>query len=171
MERFGIDAVYGMHNLPGLPVGHVGLRPGPIMAATDEFEVSLRGPGEPCRPAPRGGRSDPGGGDLGAGAAADRGAQRRPFGFLVLSVTRFHSGFARNIIPDEALISGTVRSLTAATRDLAERRIGAIASAVAAAHGASAEVVYKRNYPVTVNDRARPLSAPPWRARSAARAR
>ncbi|KQQ81301.1 M20 aminoacylase family protein [Aureimonas sp. Leaf324] len=152
MERFGIEAVYGMHNLPGLPVGQIALRPGPIMAATDEFEIAIRGKASHAALPHEG--ADP----ILAGAALVQALQQisarnvDPLDSLVLSVTRFHSGFARNIIPDEAQVSGTVRSLTAASQDLAERRIEAIAKGVAAAHGASASVVYKRNYPVTVND-------------------
>ncbi|WP_294645483.1 M20 aminoacylase family protein [uncultured Aureimonas sp.] len=152
MERFGIEAVYGMHNLPGLPVGQIALRPGPIMAATDEFEIAIRGKASHAALPHEG--ADP----ILAGAALVQALQQisarnvDPLDSLVLSVTRFHSGFARNIIPDEAQVSGTVRSLTAGSQDLAERRIEAIAHGVAAAHGASASVVYKRNYPVTVND-------------------
>ncbi|WP_279480776.1 M20 family metallopeptidase [Aureimonas sp. SK2] len=152
MERFGIEAVYGMHNLPGLPVGRMAMRPGPIMAATDEFEVTIRGRASHAALPHEG--SDP----ILAGAALVQALQQiparnvDPLDSLVLSVTKFHSGFARNIIPDEAQISGTVRSLTTASRDLAQRRIGAISDAIAAAHGAGASVAYKRNYPVTVND-------------------
>lgn len=152
MERFGIEAVYGMHNLPGLPVGQIALRPGPIMAATDEFEIAIRGKASHAALPHEG--ADP----ILAGSALVQALQQisarnvDPLDSLVLSVTRFHSGFARNIIPDEAQVSGTVRSLTAASQDLAERRIEAIAKGVAAAHGANASVVYKRNYPVTVND-------------------
>lgn len=152
MERFGIEAVYGMHNLPGLAVGRIALRPGPIMAATDEFEVTIRGRASHAALPHEG--ADP----ILAGAALVQALQQiaarnvDPLDSLVLSVTRFHSGFARNIIPDEAQLSGTVRSLTAASQDLAERRIGAIAHGIASAHGATATVSYKRNYPVTVND-------------------
>ncbi|RIX98419.1 amidohydrolase [Aureimonas flava] len=152
MDRFGIEAVYGMHNLPGLPVGHMAMRPGPIMAATDEFEVTIRGRASHAALPHEG--SDP----ILAGAALVQALQQiaarnvDPLDSLVLSVTRFHAGFAHNIIPDEAKLFGTVRSLSASSRDLAERRIGAIAEGVASTHGARATVVYTRNYPVTVND-------------------
>ncbi|WP_182085108.1 M20 aminoacylase family protein [Aureimonas sp. ME7] len=151
MDRFGIEAVYGMHNLPGLPVGHFAMRPGPIMAATDEFHIALAGRASHAAIPQQG--VDP----ILAGAALVQALQQvsarnvDPLDSLVLSVTQFHSGFARNIIPGEAEISGTVRSLTEASQDLAERRIGEIAQGIAAAHGAIAELTYKRNYPVTVN--------------------
>lgn len=151
MERFAIDEVYGMHNIPGLPLGHFAIRKGPIMAATDEFSVTIHG---------RGGHAaiphqsiDP----IVAGAALVQALQQiasrntDPLLSLVVSVTQFHSGFAHNIIPESAVVSGTVRSLTEATRDMAEARIGAIAAGIASAHGATADVRYNRNYPVTFN--------------------
>ncbi|MBC8130815.1 MAG: amidohydrolase, partial [Rhizobiaceae bacterium] len=151
-ERFGIDSVYGMHNIPGLPLGHFAIRPGPIMAATDEFVVTIEG---------RGGHAaipqqsiDP----ILAGSALVQSLQQiasrntDPLASLVVSVTQFHSGFAHNVIPESARVSGTVRSLTADMRDMAESRIRDIARGIADAHGASSTVVYNRNYPVTHND-------------------
>ena len=152
LERFGIEEVYGMHNLPGLPVGTFAINPGPIMAATDEFSIELHG---------RGGHAaiphqtrDP----ILAGSALVQALQQivsrnvDPLDSLVVSVTQFHSGFARNVLPESATVSGTVRSLRHATQDFAETRIGEIAAGIAAAHGLSAESRYIRNYPVTQND-------------------
>lgn len=151
-ERFPATRVYGMHNLPGLPVGQFATRPGPIMAATDEFQITLNG---------RGGHAalphlarDP----VLAGAALVQSLQQivargtDPLDSLVLSVTQFHAGFVHNVIPDEATISGTVRSLRSATRDHAEARIREIAAGTAAAFAMEARVDYDRNYPVTVNE-------------------
>lgn len=151
MERFGITKVFGMHNLPGLPVGQFAIRKGPIMAATDIFDIALKG---------RGGHAamphqtiDP----IVAGAAivssmqsiASRNAN--PLQSVVVSVTKFIAGSAYNIIPETVELAGTVRTLSPEMRDLAEARINEIVHGVATAHGVEASVNYLRNYPVTFN--------------------
>ena len=151
-ERFPCERVFGLHNLPGVPVGAFALRPGPIMAATDEFVVTIRG---------RGGHAaipqqtlDP----VLAAAALTQSLQQivsrnaDPLDNVVVSVTQIHAGQAHNVIPEEAVVSGTVRTLRAETRNMAEKRLSEIADGIARAHGAQAECVYRRNYPVTVND-------------------
>jgi hippurate hydrolase len=151
MERFGIDEVYGMHNLPGLDVGRFAIRSGPIMAATDEFDIRILG---------RGGHAakphdsvDP----IVVGSLVVQALQSivsrsvDPLESVVVSVTQFHAGRAYNVIPGSAELAGTVRTLTDAMRDHAEARLRAIASGIAAAHGAKVEVGYHRNYPVTKN--------------------
>ncbi|WP_102960877.1 M20 aminoacylase family protein [Mangrovicella endophytica] len=152
LERFPIERVYGMHNLPGLPVGQFAIRPGPIMAATDEFQITIRGRGVHAALPHKG--VDP----ILAGAALVQALQSiaarsaDPLDSVVVSVTQFHAGFTHNVIPDTAVISGTVRSLAPAVRDLAEARIRAISRGICEAHGAEADVHYDRNYPVTFND-------------------
>ncbi len=151
MTRFGIDEVYGMHNLPGLPVGQFALRPGPIMAAADQFRIEIEG---------RGGHAaaphqtvDP----LLVGAHIVTLAQSivarnvDPLDSCVVSVTQFQAGTALNAIPQTAKLGGTTRSLTPAMRDLAEQRLRTIMDGVAAAHGATATLHYTRGYPVTIN--------------------
>ncbi|UDL94093.1 M20 family metallopeptidase [Lichenihabitans sp. PAMC28606] len=151
MARFGIDEIYGMHSLPGLPVGHFALRPGPIMAAADRFEIRLDG---------RGGHAanphlciDP----VLAGAQITTALQMivarnvDPLDACVVSVTQFNAGSAGNAIPQSARLGGTVRSLKAETRVLAERRLREIVAGVAAASGVDATVNYAHGYPVTVN--------------------
>ncbi len=116
MERFGIAEVYGMHNLPGMPVGSFGTRPGPIMAATDEFNITVKG---------RGGHAalphktvDP----IVIGAQVVSALQTivsrvaDPIASLVVSVTKFNAGFAHNVIPETAQLAGTVRTLSAEMR-------------------------------------------------------
>lgn len=151
MQRFGIDEIYGMHNMPGLPVGQFSIRPGPIMAATDEFEIRVVGHGgHAAKPHVT---IDP----ILIGTQIVQALQSiasrsvDPLDAVVVSVTTFHAGRAHNIIPSAATLGGTVRSLSAAVRDLAERRIREIAEGVALAHGGKAEVAYHRNYPVTIN--------------------
>ncbi|MBW8285877.1 MAG: amidohydrolase [Rhizobium sp.] len=151
MERFAIEEVYGMHNMPGQPVGTFSIRKGGIMAAPDKFFITVKGRGghaaEPHK------AIDP----ITIGAQivtnlqliASRNAN--PLRSVVVSVTRFNAGTTHNIIPEEASLAGTVRSLDEAVRDLAEARIRDIARGIASANGAEADVVYERACPVTVN--------------------
>lgn len=151
MERFGISSVYGMHNLPGLAVGEFAIRKGPIMAATDEFIITIRGKsGHAALPH---NTIDPivTGSAIVAGLQTIASRNADPLASVVVSVTKFNSGFAHNIIPDEAKLAGTVRSLTPAIRDLAERRLDEVARGIATAHGAEIDIRYIRNYPVTFN--------------------
>ncbi|WEX89306.1 M20 family metallopeptidase [Sinorhizobium garamanticum] len=151
MERFAIAEVYGMHNMPGMPVGHFGSRIGPIMASTDEFTITING---------RGGHAaqphktiDP----IVVGAQIVNALQTiasrtvDPLGSVVVSVTKFNAGFAHNVIPEQAVLAGTVRTLMPEVRDTGEARIRQIAESIAGAYGATVNVWYGRNYPVTVN--------------------
>lgn len=152
MERFGIQEVYGMHNMPGRPVGEFAIRTGSLLAAADLFSISVTG---------RGGHAaqphntvDP---VLAASAivmALQSIASRNvdPLGSAVVSVTSFRTpSEASNVIPESVELRGTARSLDPAVQDLVEARMGAIVTSVAAAYGAEARLDYVRNYPATVN--------------------
>ncbi|GES47227.1 amidohydrolase [Rhizobium dioscoreae] len=151
MERFQIAEVYGMHNMPGLPVGHFAIRKGAIMAATDEFTVSIKGVGGHAAMPHK--TIDP----IAIGAQivsnlqliASRSAD--PLKSVVVSVTTFNAGNAHNVIPNDASFTGTVRTLDPEMRDLAEQRFKQIVTGIAASHGAEAEIEFHRNYPVTFN--------------------
>lgn len=151
MERWGIQEVYGMHNLPGIPLGHFATRPGAIMASTDEFNIDILG---------RGGHAamphtanDP----IIIGTTLVQALQTivartvDPVHSAVVSVTKFNAGNAHNIITDTAQIGGTVRTLDAGVRDLVEKRISQIADGIAQAYEAEIKVRYRRSYPVTHN--------------------
>ena len=151
MARFGIQEVYGMHNMPGLPVGQFAIRKGPIMAATDGFVLKLEG---------RGGHAakpnetiDPIVGACQIVSALQTIASRNadPLDSVVVSVTTFHAGDAFNVIPQTVEIKGTVRSLTPAMRDLAEKRFREIVAGTSQAFGLSHTLDYQRGYPVTFN--------------------
>jgi hippurate hydrolase len=151
MDRWNIQQVYGMHNMPGLPVGAFVTRPGPIMASTDEFTIEVVGRGgHAARPHDT---VDPIVVASEIVQALQTIASRAvdPVEPVVVSVTRFHAGNAHNVIVPTAQLAGTSRTLTPQTRDLVEARIRRIAEGVAAAHGATATVGYNRNYPVTRN--------------------
>ncbi|MBN8951747.1 MULTISPECIES: M20 aminoacylase family protein [unclassified Rhizobium] len=151
MERFEIAEVYGMHNMPGLPVGHFAIRKGAIMAATDEFTVSIKGVGGHAAMPHM--TIDP----IAIGAQivsnlqliASRSAN--PLKSVVVSVTTFNAGNAHNVIPNDASFAGTVRTLDPEMRDLAEQRFKQIVTGIATSHGAEVEIEFQRNYPVTFN--------------------
>ena len=159
MERFGIEEVYGMHNMPGLPVGQFAIRKGAIMAATDEFTVTVKG---------RGGHAAQPNRTIDPIVIATQIitnlqmiASRNvdPLRSVVVSVTKFNAGFAHNVIPNEATFAGTVRTLDEAVRDQAESRFRQIVSGIAATHDAEAEIAFHRNYPVTSNHEAETVHA------------
>ncbi|MXN64874.1 amidohydrolase [Stappia sp. GBMRC 2046] len=152
MTRFGIQEVYGMHNMPGAPVGTFAIRPGPLMAAADRLNIEVEGKG--CHAAkPHEGIDT----ILVASqiinslqSIASRNAD--PLESVVVSITMFNAGFTDNVIPQTATLRGTVRTLTPEMRDMAEERVKRIATSVAEAYGATATVNYRRDYPVTVNN-------------------
>jgi len=151
-QQFPVDAVFGMHNWPGLPAGQFAVHSGPVMACADQFDIVLRGHGAHAA-MPQQGR-DP----LLAGAALVQALQsivsRRvdPLESAVLSVTRFFAGGeAYNIIPAEARIGGTVRAFKPEVEDLIETAMESLCTGVASAHGVQASLDYRRGYPPTVN--------------------
>ncbi len=147
-----VEQMFGQHGWPRIPLGMVGTRVGPLLAATDSFDVVIRGVGSHAAWPHIG--ADP---IIAASAvvgALQTIASRNvgPLESVVVSVTQIKAGTTHNIIPDEAYLGGTVRTLKAEVQDLAERRLGEIARGVAQAHGCTARVDYRRGYPATVND-------------------
>lgn len=151
MDRFGIAEVYGVHNLPSLPVGQFAMCKGPIMAATDEFDLSIKGRGGHAAQPHR--TIDPilAGSQLHIAIQSIVSRNIDPLDSLVISITKFNAGEAYNVIPETAKLSGTVRTLSKETRAYAEKRIRDAAAGIAAVTGAEISVRYKNNYPVTYN--------------------
>ncbi len=155
MERFGVQEVYGMHNMPGIPVGHFAIRPGPMMAAADRFVITIEGKGgHAARPHDC---IDPVVVSAHVITALQTVASRNadPLDSVVVSVCSVKAGDTFNVIPQTVTLLGTVRTLSPEVRDLAETRIRAITEGVCTALGAKAEVDYSRGYPVTMNDPAK----------------
>jgi hippurate hydrolase len=151
MDRFGITEVYGMHNMPGLPVGQFAIRRGPLMAAADRFTIEIEGKGAHAAKPHEG--IDP---ILVAShviAALQSIVSRNadPLESSVVSVTSFHGGSAFNIIPSKVELKGTVRTLKPEVQDLVEERFRKIVANVCEAFGARVELDYWRGYPVTFN--------------------
>ncbi len=152
ITRWGIQEVYGMHNMPGMPVGHFAIRPGAMMAAADQFDIVVTGKGghaakpHDCV-------------DTTVVAAhiivalqtiASRNVD--PLKQVVVSVCTVQTdSTAHNVIPQVVKLKGTVRTMDAKVQNFVETRIGQIVEGTALALGARAEVNYARGYPVTVN--------------------
>lgn len=152
MDRWGIQEVYGMHNIPGIPVGHFAIRPGAMMAAADTVDIIITGKGghaakpHDCI-------------DTTVVAAhvivalqtiASRGVD--PLKQVVVSICNvITDSTAHNVIPQVVKLKGTVRTMDFAVQDYTERRVHEIVEGVALALGAKAEVTYQRGYPVTMN--------------------
>jgi len=158
-EKLPVDTVYGMHNWPGMRVGTFAVKPGPMMGASDDFDLLIAG---------RGGHGamphlciDP----VAIGAEIVGAFQTivsrttHPVDSVVVSVTNFHAGEAYGVIPETALLRGTVRTFRTDVQDAAEAAMRRIADGISAAHGASAELTYVRRYPATINHEAEAMIA------------
>ena len=151
MERFGIDAVYGMHNQPGMPLGHFGLRTGPMLAASDMLTITIDGKGGHAAKPHKCIDTVLVAAHIITALQSIPSRNVDPLEASVISICMVSAGNAGNVIPDRVVLSGTVRSLKAGVRDLLEERITALCQGVAASLGARAVVDYHRGYPVTSN--------------------
>ena len=150
-DRFPVDAIYGVHNMPGVPAGEITVSPGPVMAAADQFSVTVKG---------RGGHGamphlavDP----VVAAAAMINGLQSlvsraaNPHETLVVSVTKIHGGDAFNVIPDSVTFGGTVRYFDLDLGQKNMERMTKMVEGIAEGHGVGVEVTYDHGYPPTTN--------------------
>jgi amidohydrolase len=151
MDRWNIQEVYGMHNMPGIPVGQFAIRPGPLLAASDRIHIEVRAKG--------GHASRPHecidavlvGSQIVVAMHSVVSRNIDPLQSGVISLCMFHAGEAVNVMPETAVLAGTARSLTPAVRDTLGRRVIEVAEATARMHGAAAKAIYERGYPVTYN--------------------
>jgi amidohydrolase len=150
-DRYPMEAVYGMHNIPGMPVGTFAVKPGPMMAAFDIFELVVTG---------KGGHAamphltiDP----IVVGTKIVEAYQSivsrsiDPQDPVVLSVTQFHAGDAYNVIPNKVSISGCTRCFSKRVQEKLEAQMKQVATEICRAYGATCEFKYERRYPPTVN--------------------
>lgn len=150
-ERFPVDAAFALHNWPGLEVGHLAVHPGPMMAGADLFEIRVRGQGAHAA-MPHQGRDA-----VLAGATLVQTLQSlvarnvNPQDAAVVSVTRFQAGHGDNVLPDEAVLGGTVRMLDAGVRELLRAGLERVCRGVAAAHEVDVILDFKPGYPPTLN--------------------
>jgi hippurate hydrolase len=152
MDRFGIQEVYGMHNWPGMPAGSFAIRPGAFFAAADQFEMVIEGKGGHAAKPDETVDTTVVASHIVIALQTIASRNVSPVEQVVVSVTSFEtSSNAFNVIPQTVHLRGTVRTMSAHTRDLAERRLSEIAEGTAIAFGAVADVTYHRRYPVMVN--------------------
>ncbi len=153
-EKFPVESVYGMHNMPGIPVGEFAIRPGPIMASFDIFEITLKGIGTHAALPNLGRDAIVAGSHLVSALQTIASRTVSPFDAAVVSVTQMHSGDTWNVIPEEAVIRGTTRAFKEEVQDHMEAEIRRIADGVAKTFDVKADVHYERRYPPTINDAA-----------------
>lgn len=150
-DKCPMDAVYGMHNWPGLAAGQFGVTPGPMMASSNEFEVIVKGKGSHAAQPHK--SVDP----IMVAIQIAQSWQtivtrnKSPIDSAVLSITQIHAGSATNIIPDSANLIGTVRTFSDDVLDMIEHRMRCIAEHTATAFDASVDFRFHRNYPALVN--------------------
>ncbi len=153
-DRFPCEAIFGMHNRPGLAVGKFQIRTGPMMAGGAYFDIAVTGRGA------HGARPEAGIDPVIIASHITTALQTivsrnvRPLDTAVLSVTQIHAGDAYNVIPEQAFIRGTARAFAPETLALIEQNMGRIASGVASGFGATAELDFRILFPPLVNDAA-----------------
>jgi amidohydrolase len=150
-ERFPMEAVYGMHNWPGIKAGSFGVVAGPMMASSNEFRVVVKGKGAHAAQPHRGIDPVMVAVQIAQGWQTIISREKNPLDTAVLSITQIHAGSATNVIPDEAVMIGTVRTFSTDVLDLIERRMREIAQGLAAGFNATVDFSFKRNYPPLVN--------------------
>ncbi len=149
---FPMQAVFGMHNTPGMPVGSFGVAQGPAMASSNTFRIVITGVGahaarphmgvDPLMPALQ----------LGLGLQSIISRNHNPLDpAAVLSLTQLHAGSADNVIPETAELRGTVRTFSEAALDMIEKRIGELTHSICAAFNCQVDFTFNRQCPPVVN--------------------
>ena len=150
-EQFPVEAVFGMHNWPGIPPGSMAVSPGPVMASSNEFKITIHG---------KGGHAAMPSNCIDPVPIACQMVQafqtiitrnKKPIDAGVISVTMVHTGEATNVVPDHCELQGTVRTFSTEVLDLIERRMRQVAEHTCAAHEATCTFEFERNYPPTIN--------------------
>ena len=150
-RQFPMDAVYGLHNWPGIPVGEMAITSGPVMAGTCVFEISVRGHGCHAAMPHQGVDTVLVASQLVLALQAIVARNVHPCESAVVSVTQIHAGEACNVIPDDAVLRGTIRSFKPEVQELVERAIERICAGIASTYAAQIAVRYDQRYPPTVN--------------------
>jgi len=153
-EKFPMEAIFGIHNWPGMQVGQFALKSGPVMAGSNEFRVTIRGKGSHAALPHLGLDPVPVACQMVQAFQTIVTRNKRPIDTAVISVTMIHAGEATNVVPEDCEIQGTVRTFTTEVLDLVERRMKQIAESTCAAFEVGCEFEFKRNYPPTVNHEA-----------------
>ena len=151
LERFPMEAIFGMHNWPGLAAGQFAVREGPVFASSNEFRITIRGKGSHAAMPHLGVDPVPVACQMVQAFQTILTRNKRPIDTGVISVTMIEAGEATNVVPDHCVLQGTVRTFTTEVLDLIERRMRTVAESTCAAFDAGCEFVFERNYPPTIN--------------------
>ena len=151
LERFPMEAIFGMHNWPGLKAGQFAVREGPVFASSNEFRITIRGKGSHAAMPHLGVDPVPVACQMVQAFQTIVTRNKRPIDTGVISVTMIEAGEATNVVPDHCVLQGTVRTFTTEVLDLIERRMRTVAEATCVAFDAGCEFVFERNYPPTIN--------------------
>ena len=153
-RQFPMDAVYGLHNWPGIPAGEMAIMPGPVMAGTCAFEIKVRGHGCHAAMPNQGVDTLVVASQLVLALQSVVSRNLHPCESAVVSVTQIHGGEAFNIIPDDAVLRGTIRTFKPEVQTLVEQAIERLCSGIANAFGAQIDAHFDLRYPPTVNSAA-----------------
>ena len=150
-DQFPMEAIFGVHNWPGLAVGQFAIKNGPCFASSNEFRITIRGKGSHAAMPNLGLDPVPVACQLVQAFQTIITRNMRPIDAGVISVTMIHTGEATNVVPDACEIQGTVRTFTLEVLDLIEQRMQQITQHTCAAFGVGCEFEFSRNYPPTIN--------------------
>ena len=150
-ERFPVEAVFGMHNWPGMRAGTFAVSPGPVMASSNEFEITIHGKGSHAALPHNGIDPVPIACQMVLAFQTIISRNKKPIDAGVISVTMMHTGEATNVVPDQCELQGTVRTFSVQVLDMIERRMREVAEHTCAAFGAHCDFALHRNYPPTIN--------------------
>ena len=154
LEQFPMQAVFGMHNWPGMKMGQFAVSPGPVMASSNEFKITIHGKGGHAAMPHTGIDPVPIACQMVQAFQTIISRNKKPVDAGVISVTMIHTGEATNVVPDSCELQGTVRTFTLEVLDMIEARMKQVAEHTCAAHEATCDFEFVRNYPPTVNSAA-----------------
>ena len=150
-EQFPMEAVFGMHNWPGMPAGCFAVSPGPVMASSNDFTITIHGKGSHAAMPHMGIDPVPIAAQMVQAFQNIISRNKKPIEAGVISVTMIHAGEANNVVPDSCELQGTVRTFSIEVLDLLESRMRQVAENICAAFDATCEFELNRNYPPTIN--------------------
>ena len=150
-EQFPMEAVFGMHNWPGMPAGCFAVSPGPVMASSNDFTITIHGKGSHAAMPHMGIDPVPIAAQMVQAFQNIISRNKKPIEAGVISVTMIHAGEANNVVPDSCELQGTVRTFSIDVLDLLESRMRQVAENICAAFDATCEFELNRNYPPTIN--------------------
>jgi amidohydrolase len=150
-QRFPVDEIFAVHNWPGMPVGHLAVKAGPMMASGDGFEIAVRSKGCHAAQPQKGVDAVLAAGHIVVGLQQIAARNIDPLSAVVVSATQIHGGDAYNVLPNEVVIRGTVRVFDPMARAGAESALRRVVGGMCSSTGADASIRYERQYPTLIN--------------------